>query len=109
MGELTKMINEDEMRGTVVLVFANKQDLPNAMTAAEITEKLGYITFGTGNGSSNQRVRRLVTASMKVSIGCLGRSLPKSENFFPCVFFFPRRQDCRFLVISDRPDDYLDE
>merc|ERR1711935_628486 len=39
--ELTKMINEDEMRDAVVLVFANKQDLPNAMTAAEITEKLG--------------------------------------------------------------------
>jgi hypothetical protein len=25
----------------VLLVFANKQDLPNAMTAAEITDKLG--------------------------------------------------------------------
>merc|ERR1711983_590674 len=39
--ELTKMINEDEMRDAVLLVFANKQDLPNAMTAAEVTEKLG--------------------------------------------------------------------
>jgi len=39
--ELTKMLNEDEMRDAVVLVFANKQDLPNAMPAAEVTEKLG--------------------------------------------------------------------
>eukprot|EP00931_Biecheleriopsis_adriatica_P025243 TRINITY_DN1554_c0_g1_i2.p1 TRINITY_DN1554_c0_g1~~TRINITY_DN1554_c0_g1_i2.p1 ORF type:complete len:208 (-),score=37.93 TRINITY_DN1554_c0_g1_i2:104-652(-) len=39
--ELNKMINEDEMRDAVLLVFANKQDLPNAMTAAEVTEKLG--------------------------------------------------------------------
>mmetsp|Transcript_14112 Transcript_14112/g.32297 ORF Transcript_14112/g.32297 Transcript_14112/m.32297 type:complete len:184 (+) Transcript_14112:52-603(+) len=39
--EMTKMLNEDEMRDAVVLVFANKQDLPNAMTAAEVTEKLG--------------------------------------------------------------------
>merc|ERR1712064_190048 len=39
--ELAKMLNEDEMRDAVVLVFANKQDLPNAMTAAEVTEKLG--------------------------------------------------------------------
>mmetsp|Transcript_6947 Transcript_6947/g.22351 ORF Transcript_6947/g.22351 Transcript_6947/m.22351 type:complete len:182 (-) Transcript_6947:276-821(-) len=39
--ELTKMLNEDEMRDAVVLVFANKQDLPNSMTAADITEKLG--------------------------------------------------------------------
>merc|ERR1712241_645189 len=27
--ELTKMLNEDEMRDAVLLVFANKQDLPN--------------------------------------------------------------------------------
>jgi len=39
--ELAKMLNEDEMRDAVLLVFANKQDLPNAMPAAEVTEKLG--------------------------------------------------------------------
>mmetsp|Transcript_903 Transcript_903/g.2804 ORF Transcript_903/g.2804 Transcript_903/m.2804 type:complete len:183 (+) Transcript_903:66-614(+) len=39
--ELSKMLSEDEMRDAVLLVFANKQDLPNAMTAAEVTEKLG--------------------------------------------------------------------
>ncbi|CAE8610677.1 unnamed protein product [Polarella glacialis] len=39
--ELNKMLNEDEMREAIVLVFANKQDLPNAMPAAEVTEKLG--------------------------------------------------------------------
>jgi len=38
--ELTKMLNEDEMRDAILLVYANKQDLPNAMNAAEITEKL---------------------------------------------------------------------
>merc|ERR1719226_13832 len=37
--ELGKMLSEDEMRDAVLLVFANKQDLPNAMTAAEVTEK----------------------------------------------------------------------
>merc|ERR1712136_341501 len=39
--ELHKMVNEDEMRDAVVLVFANKQDMPNAMTAAEVTGKFG--------------------------------------------------------------------
>ncbi|KAE8696995.1 ADP-ribosylation factor 1 [Hibiscus syriacus] len=29
--ELHRMLNEDELRDTVLLVFANKQDLPNAM------------------------------------------------------------------------------
>ncbi|KAJ0034883.1 hypothetical protein Pint_24246 [Pistacia integerrima] len=32
----------DELREAVLLVFANKQDLPNAMNAAEITGKLGF-------------------------------------------------------------------
>merc|ERR1711915_331978 len=39
--ELNRMINEDELRDAVLLVFANKQDLPNAMSAAEVTDKLG--------------------------------------------------------------------
>merc|ERR1712064_84386 len=43
--ELNKMLNEDEMREAVLLVFANKQDLPNAMAAAEVTEKLGLTSM----------------------------------------------------------------
>ncbi|KAG7390595.1 Auxin response factor 2A [Phytophthora pseudosyringae] len=39
--ELHRMLNEDELRDSVLLVFANKQDLPNAMSAAEMTDKLG--------------------------------------------------------------------
>uniref|UniRef100_A0A8C8I246 ARF GTPase 3 n=1 Tax=Oncorhynchus tshawytscha TaxID=74940 RepID=A0A8C8I246_ONCTS len=39
--ELMRMLAEDELRDAVLLIFANKQDLPNAMNAAEITDKLG--------------------------------------------------------------------
>jgi len=39
--ELQKMLNEDELRDAALLVFANKQDLPNAMSVAELTDKLG--------------------------------------------------------------------
>lgn len=39
--ELHRMLNEDELRESILLVFANKQDLPNAMSAAEMTDKLG--------------------------------------------------------------------
>jgi len=39
--ELNRMLNEDELRDAALLVFANKQDLPNAMNAAELTDKLG--------------------------------------------------------------------
>ena len=39
--ELAKMLSEDELRDAVLLVYANKQDLPNAMSTAEVTDKLG--------------------------------------------------------------------
>eukprot|EP01125_Pyxidicula_operculata_P006032 TRINITY_DN210_c0_g1_i1.p1 TRINITY_DN210_c0_g1~~TRINITY_DN210_c0_g1_i1.p1 ORF type:complete len:180 (-),score=49.12 TRINITY_DN210_c0_g1_i1:135-674(-) len=39
--ELQKVLREDELRDAVVLVLANKQDLPNAMSVAEVTDKLG--------------------------------------------------------------------
>ncbi|XP_048503207.1 uncharacterized protein LOC109135299 [Beta vulgaris subsp. vulgaris] len=39
--ELHRMLSEDELRDATLLVFANKQDLPNAMPVAEITDKLG--------------------------------------------------------------------
>ncbi|KAH8740265.1 hypothetical protein FG386_001540 [Cryptosporidium ryanae] len=38
--ELMRMLNEDELRDATLLVLANKQDLPNAMSVTEVTEKL---------------------------------------------------------------------
>jgi len=34
--ELNRMLSEDELREAVLLVFANKQDLPNAMKVQEV-------------------------------------------------------------------------
>ena len=39
--ELMLMLEEEELKGVTLLVFANKQDLPQAMTAAEVSEGLG--------------------------------------------------------------------
>ena len=39
--ELHAMLAEEELKNAVLLVFANKSDLPKAMDAEEITEKLG--------------------------------------------------------------------
>ena len=43
--ELHKMLAEEELRDAVLLVFANKQDLPGALTCPEITDKLGLHTI----------------------------------------------------------------
>merc|ERR1712006_44848 len=39
--ELFRMLDSDEMRDAVLLVFANKQDLPGAMDSSEVADKLG--------------------------------------------------------------------
>ncbi len=39
--ELASILDADVMRGAALLVYANKQDLPGAMTTTEVAEKLG--------------------------------------------------------------------
>ncbi|XP_041478669.1 ADP-ribosylation factor-like [Lytechinus variegatus] len=39
--ELKRIADEDGLKDAVILVFANKQDLPNAMGVGEVTEALG--------------------------------------------------------------------
>ncbi|GAA5933336.1 hypothetical protein JCM1841_001498 [Sporobolomyces salmonicolor] len=43
--ELLAMLNEEELQDAKLLVFANKQDQPDAMTAAEVSEGLGLDTL----------------------------------------------------------------
>ncbi|XP_030762758.1 ADP-ribosylation factor 2-like [Sitophilus oryzae] len=43
--ELSSMLEEEELKNSVLLVFANKQDLPNSMTTAEIADKLKLNTL----------------------------------------------------------------
>ena len=53
------MLNEDELRDALLLVFANKQDLPNAMNAAEITDKLGLHSLRPRAWVRLQRARHM--------------------------------------------------
>jgi signal recognition particle receptor subunit beta len=39
--EFHRIINEEGLTGHPVLVFCNKQDLPNAMSTSEISDRLG--------------------------------------------------------------------
>merc|ERR1711959_251559 len=77
--ELTKMLNEDEMRDAVLLVFANKQDLPNAMAAAEVTDKLGL---------HNMRNRQWFIQSVCKLTLYEGGQFYVSRHVLVCLFFF---------------------
>lgn len=39
--ELHKLLSEDQLHDAAVLILANKQDLPYAVSASELTDKLG--------------------------------------------------------------------
>jgi small GTP-binding protein len=43
--ELFCLLKEEELRGSVLLVFANKQDLPLALGTTQLAEKLGLHTL----------------------------------------------------------------
>ena len=43
--ELQRFMREDELLDCKLLVLANKQDLPNAMSIAEVTDKLGLMSL----------------------------------------------------------------
>ena len=58
-------MQEDELRDAVLLVFANKQDLPNAMSAGELTEKLGLQNL------RNRRVRNKNSTSQKFKLNIM--------------------------------------
>jgi signal recognition particle receptor subunit beta len=45
--ELSRLLQEHELSDAALLVFANKQDLPNSYKLAELTEKLGLQNLTT--------------------------------------------------------------
>lgn len=65
------------MKDALLLVFANKQDLPNAMSVSEITDKLGL------QGMRNREVRmnskwakRFVNVSLEMAYcGIVGKMI----------------------------------
>ena len=42
--ELHNLLREEKLAGATLLIFSNKQDLPGALTAAEI-EKVGAVSY----------------------------------------------------------------
>ena len=45
--ELVTLLQEEDLRPVPLLVFANKQDLPNPMSHSEVSERLGLIHLKT--------------------------------------------------------------
>ncbi|XP_028426079.1 ADP-ribosylation factor 5 isoform X1 [Perca flavescens] len=73
--ELSKMIQEDELKEAVLLVFANKQDLPNAMGVSELTDKLGLHSLRSRTWHVQATCLSLTCLSLTcLSLSCLSLS-----------------------------------
>ncbi|KAK8480801.1 hypothetical protein V6N11_073152 [Hibiscus sabdariffa] len=85
--ELHRMLNEDELRDAVSLVFANKQDLPNAMNAVEITDKLGLQSLRQRHWMSSEMQCcspfDSVTGTSRAPVQPLGRGFMRAWIGFP--------------------------
>ena len=47
--EFNSIINDPFMRNSAILVFANKQDMRNCMTTAEVCDALGLVELKEGS------------------------------------------------------------
>ena len=65
-------LDEEELRDAVLLVFANKQDLPNAMNVSDIQERLGLMEL----------------RNKTVSIHCCPRTLTLRNSSYVVVSCF---------------------
>ncbi|ELW73021.1 ADP-ribosylation factor 1 [Tupaia chinensis] len=63
--ELMRMLAEDELRDAVLLVFANKQGLPNAVNVAGITDTLGLHSLRHRNWYFQATCAAMGTGSVK--------------------------------------------
>merc|ERR1712196_344016 len=80
--ELHRMLNEDELRDAAVLVFANKQDLPQAMPAAEVTDKLGLQQMRNRQWYIQSTCATTGDAFTRVSTGCRALCLRRRSKPF---------------------------
>jgi len=97
--ELARMLKEEELRDAALLVLANKQDLPNAMSQAEVTDKLGlhslrsrkWFIQGTCATSGDGLYEGLDWLSSTLASSMLREtapSLPSSFSVKPFVAYF---------------------
>ncbi|TPP62598.1 Adp-ribosylation factor, partial [Fasciola gigantica] len=57
--ELVSMLEEEELRSAVLVVLANKQDIPGCMTISEVANSLGLATI------KNRRYQLFKTSALK--------------------------------------------
>merc|ERR1712034_172961 len=86
--ELHKICQEDELRDAIILIFANKQDLPGALTVDEISRELELNKIRNKEWYVQACSATDGTDYMKVLIGYATHLIKSHEqNNKKCCFF----------------------
>lgn len=78
-------LQEDELKDAVLLVFANKQDLPNALSVSELTDKLGLHALRSKTVSNLSRKQSLHQKEKKQKTSTFGALFTISHYLTPTV------------------------
>lgn len=70
--ELQRMLNEDELRDAILLVFANKQDLPVSIMRVEASKQFAYLFIECHECRRDHRQ----VGSAQLETACLGKLFP---------------------------------
>ena len=87
--ELGKLLTNEELKQACILVFANKQDLREAMTAAEISEHLQLHAIRTHEVLLASRIHSQPVLRVSISLPLVFRpSVPPSPSIHPSSSLF---------------------
>jgi len=78
--ELTKLMMEPELENTVVLILANKQDIPNALNMRQVTEGLGLTSPSVKNPFKVQPCCAVTGAGLNEGLEWLSSTLSRRRT-----------------------------
>lgn len=121
--ELRRLLTENELRDAVLLVWANKQDLPNAMSVAELSDKLDLnhikthkwfvqsscATSGDGLYEGLEWLSSAIGDRMLTETAPKPTSAPPTRSFFGKLFNDKKQQPAYSFVGDSDPQAFLEQ
>ena len=77
--ELEGILEEGNMKGVPIVVLANKQDMPNAMSPAQLIDNLGLRKYNGRNEWHVQATFAVTREGIYEAMGAIGRLVKQSN------------------------------
>ena len=86
------VLQDEELKGSSVLVYANKQDLPNSMDTSEVVERIGMHNM-RGRDWHVQSCTATTGDGLWEGLDWLNDTLQSKRYAFSCLFTVPNKTD----------------